>query len=358
MSSRGRLPGRGGSRLRAGVSRWWRGEAGGILWRGASVALAPVEAAYGVGVRLRNALYSGGLRRVHRVGVPVLSVGNLTVGGTGKTPVAGWLAGLLEARGARVAVLHGGYAADEPELHRLWRPGSLVFAMRDRVAAARLAVAQGATVLVLDDGFQHRRLHRDLDLVLVSAESWTPRPRLLPRGPWREPPAALARAGAVAIMRRTASEAAARRVATEVATFARGAIMARIHLRPSGWRAGGGDVRADGPRGGVVAVAGVAEPELFFANAREAGADVEATLVFPDHHAYTRQDLERIAAIAGGRAVVTTAKDAVKLRALQTDLDLWILDQEVIVEEGLEALTAAMDRLLDQTCAREERRAR
>ncbi|HEX7090173.1 MAG TPA: tetraacyldisaccharide 4'-kinase [Longimicrobiales bacterium] len=356
MERYGGAPGRGGGRLRAGVSRWWRGEAGGILWRGASVALAPAEAAYGAAVRLRNALYASGIRRAHRVGVPVLSVGNLAVGGTGKTPVARWLAALLEARGARVAVLHGGYAADEPELHRLWRPGSLVLAMRDRVAAARLAIAQGATVLVLDDGFQHRRLHRDLDLVLVSAESWTARPHLLPRGPWREPPGALARAGAIAVTRRAASQAAAQRVAAEVATFARGAIVARIHLHPAGWRSGG-DVRAEGPKGGAVAVAGVAEPELFFANARQAGADIEATLVFPDHHAYTRQDLERIAAVAGGRAVVTTAKDAVKLRALEAELDLWILEQEVIVEEGLEALTAAMDRLLDRTFARKEGRA-
>ena len=354
MSSRGGSPGRVGSRLRAGVSRWWRGEAGGVLWRGASVALAPGEAAYGAGVRVRNALYSAGLRRTHRVAVPVLSVGNLTVGGTGKTPVAGWLADLLEARGARVAVLHGGYAADEPELHRLRRPGSLVFAMRDRVAAARLAIAQGATVLVLDDGFQHRRLHRDLDLVLVPAESWTPRPRLLPRGPWREPPAALARAGAVAVVRRTASDERARRVAAEVATFAPGAIVARIHLRPAGWRSGSGEARAGGPKGGAVAVVGVAEPEQFLANAREAGADIEATLVFPDHHAYTRQDLERIVAVAGGRAVVTTAKDAVKLRALQPELDLWVLDREVVVEEGLEALVDAAERLLGPALARDE----
>lgn len=352
MLALARQQGSPAGRLRTEVPRWWRGEAEGALWSGASVALAPAEALYRLAVAARNALYASGLRRSHRVGAPVVSVGNLAVGGTGKTPFARWVAEQLEARGARVAVLHGGYAPDEPALHRAWRPGSLVIAMRDRVAAAQLAIEQGATALVLDDGFQHRRLHRDLDLVLVAAESWTARERLLPRGQWREPRTALARAGAVVVTRKTASEAVARRVALEVSTLAPSAVVARVHLRPSGWRVRGAAQRA-GPAGKVVAVCGVAEPEHFFANACEAGADIAERLVFGDHHTYTAGDLERIIEVASGRPVVTTAKDAVKLRDLDAELELWVLDQDVVVEEGEEALSAALDALLDRRSALE-----
>lgn len=318
--------------------------------------LAPAEAAYRVAIGARNMLYANGLRRSHRVGVVVVSVGNLAVGGTGKTPLARWVAEQLEARGARVAILHGGYAPDEPALHRAWRPGSLVIAMRDRVAAARLAIERGATALVLDDGFQHRRLHRDLDLVLVATESWTARERLLPRGQWREPRAALARAGAVVVTRKTASQAAAQRVAMEAAGLAGGAVVARVHLRPAGWRVGG-VLRRGGPAGKVVAVSGVADPEHFFANACQAGADVAERLVFGDHHAYTRADLARIVEVADGRPIVTTAKDAVKLRDLDPELELWVLDQDVVVEEGHEALSAALDGLFDRRSAPEGGRA-
>src|SRR5690606_23287230 len=348
-------------RLRTEVPRWWRGEAEGALWSGASVALAPAEELYRLAVGARNALYASGWRRSHRVGAAVVSVGNLAVGGTGKTPIARRAAEALQSRGARVAVRHGGgagearrgrgvaaapeargarvaglhagYAPDEPALRRAWRPGSLVIAMRDRVAAAQLAIEQGATALVLDDGFQHRRLHRDLDLVLVAAESWGARERLLPRGQWREPRTALARAGAVVVTRKTASQAAAQRVALEVSTLAPDAVVARVHLRPSGWRVGGASRRA-GPVGKVVAVCGVADPEHFFANACQAGADIAERLVFGDHHSYTGGDLERIVEVASGRPVVTTAKDAVKLRDLDAGLEVWVLDQDVVVEEG------------------------
>jgi len=348
---------RSAGRLRTEVPRWWRGEVDGAPWRLMGVALAPAEALYRLGIGARNALYTSGLRRPHRVGAAVVSVGNLAVGGTGKTPIARWMAEQLEARGARVAILHGGYAPDEPALHRAWRPGSLVIAMRDRVAAAQLAVQQGATALVLDDGFQHRRLHRDLDLVLVAAETWTARDRLLPRGQWREPRTALARANAVVVTRKTATQAAAHRVALEASALAPDAVVARVYLRPCGWRAWGAS-QGTGPVGGVVAVCGVADPEQFFANARQAGADIADRLVFGDHHAYTRGDLERIIAVADGRPVVTTAKDAVKLSGLAPELELWVLEQDVVVEEGGDALSTALDALLDRRSALEGGRAR
>ncbi|HEX6939614.1 MAG TPA: tetraacyldisaccharide 4'-kinase [Longimicrobiales bacterium] len=327
------------------VERLWRGEAGraGVLL---DVALVPLELAYRAAAGIFHAAYEVGLKRAVRLPVPVASVGNVAVGGAGKTPVTRWVVDELRRRGARPAVLHGGYAPDEPALHRSWYPGVPVIEGRDRVAGGARAVDAGADVVVLDDGFQHRRLARNLDLVLVAAEDWTPQPRLLPRGPWREPPRALARADVVAVTRRTATAEAAEEVAAALRRFAPKADAVRFHLRAIGWRAAAGGAAGPGPRGEVVAVAGIARPRDFVANAEAAGVEVGEALVFRDHHAYTDEDARRIRAAARGRPVVTTAKDAVKLAPLAPELDLWILEQRAIVEAGADALARRLDALV------------
>lgn len=327
------------------VEEWWRGEVG--PWgRVLDLVLAPAELGYRAAVSTYHRAYDRGRRAAESVRVPVISVGNISVGGAGKTPVTRWLVGELRRRGARPAVLHGGYAPDEPALHRAWNPDVPVVVGRERVVGAKRALAEGATVLVLDDGFQHRRLARDLDLVLIAAESWTARPRLLPRGPWREAPAALGRAHVVAVTRKTATPEAADQVAAEAARFAPEAALVRIQLRPAGWRRFGGAAGGAEPRGEAVAVAGIAQPRLFLANARSAGARVAVELIFPDHHDYGYEDLARIRQSAGGRAVVTTAKDAIKLGPMAPDLEIWALEQEVVVEAGSSALAALLDRLV------------
>lgn len=307
------------------------------------LALLPAELAFRAIVAARRGAYARGLLPAVRVSIPVVSIGNLAVGGAGKTPVTRWLVGELCTRGARPAVLHGGYAADEPELHRIWHPTVPVIAGRDRVIGARKALDEGATVVVLDDAFQHPRLVRDLDLVLVAAETWTARPRLLPRGPWREAPAALRRARVVAVTRKTASEEVARRVADEVRRFAPSAPIVRFHLHPAGWRRIGGTAGTEAPLGDSVAVTGIAHPDSFVANAREAGAEVAEVLTFPDHHEYVEDDVAKIREIAGCRPIVTTAKDAVKLEPLARDLVIWVLEQGVRVEEGATDLARLLD---------------
>lgn len=333
------------------VERWWGGELG---WQGRvlDLAFAPTELLFRGAVLLRGVGYDRGLLHTARIPVPIISVGNLAVGGAGKTPVSRWLVAELLRRGERPAVLHGGYAADEPELHRRWHPTIPVMVGRDRVALAGAAVDVGATALVLDDGFQHRRLARDLDLVLVAAEGWTSRPRLLPRGPWREAPTALARAHAVVVTRKVASAETAAALRRELGRYAPGAVIAEVWLRPTGWRRGvdiahTGDAPVESvPPGEVLAVTAIARPELFVANARWAGAQVTSTLFFPDHHDYHADDLERIRELASGRPIVTTAKDLVKLSALDPTLDLWVLEQEVVVEAGGDELNGVLDRAL------------
>lgn len=332
---------RGGERV---LGRWWRGEAG----HGSALLellLAPAEAVYRLGNMAYHGAYTRRLLPVQRARVPVISVGNLEVGGTGKTPVTRWLVEELRRRRARPAVLHGGYAEDEPRLHRAWYPDVPVIVGRDRVRSAALAAEAGADVVVLDDGFQHRRLARDLDLVLVAAESWTRRPRLLPRGPWREPPHALSRAGVVAVARWDDDDARAAHVAGEVAACAPGALVLELRLEPGGWLTAGLDAPAHPPVGPAVGVAGVAYPERFFRDVRRQGVELRDALAFPDHHEYSARELQRIRELAAGRPVVTTAKDAVKLRYARPGLDLCVLDQRVHVT-GAEGLGALLDALL------------
>ena len=309
-----------------------------------SLALAPVAWLYGAVTRVRNVAFDRGWIASRRAPIPVVSVGNLAVGGTGKTPFSAWVAAELALRGHRPAILHGGYADDEPDLHRQWSPETPVIVGRDRLAGTGRAALMGATVAILDDGFQHRRLARDLDIALVAAETWD-RPRhLLPRGPWREMPASLVRADIVVVTRKSADSATADRVASALKASSPGGLRCVASLLPEGWLppANAQATRPDGP---CVAVAGIAEPGSFLANARAAGADIEVAMLFGDHHRYTPEDAARIVNEAAGRRIVTTEKDATKLFALLPDADLWALRQEVRIETGAAALAELLDRI-------------
>jgi tetraacyldisaccharide 4'-kinase len=331
------------------AARLWSGELG-LAGDALHLLLAPAEAAYGAVVRARGAAYDRGILAATRAAVPVISVGNLAVGGTGKTPFANWLARRLVAAGRRPAILHGGYAADEPALHRGWSPDIPVVVGRDRIATAASAVAAGADTLVMDDGFQHRRLHRDVDIVMVAAERWQRQPHLLPRGPWRESPRALSRADLVVVSRKTAAPAERDAVLRDLQEH--GLHVAAVFLSPAGWRPvgaaarpivprppdGGPSLTPTAPDGEVLLVAAVAEPRLVAANARAAGARVAATVTFGDHHTYTKADVAGILERAEGRPIVTTEKDWTKLEPLLTRESVWLLVQEVRVEAGGDVL--------------------
>jgi len=321
------------------LERAWRDDAP-LL----SALLSPAELLFRLGQHAYHSLYDRGLLPQTRPSLPTISIGNLAVGGAGKTPFARWLVDQLLARGERPALLHGGYAADEPALHERWHPSVPVYAGRDRVRSASLAAERGASVLVLDDGFQHRRLLRDLDIVLVAAERWRSKPHLLPRGPWREPPSALGRAQVVGVTRKVASEGKAEAVAGELARLAPHALVVRIALLPAGWRpwrrgAPGAEAAAS-PAG--VAVCALADPELFLENARATGARFQQALVFRDHHEYAPGDIARLRAARGEGVVLTTEKDAVKLSAAAPDLPLCVLEQGAQVEAGAGELRARL----------------
>jgi tetraacyldisaccharide 4'-kinase len=326
------------------ASEWWQGR-GGVPGAVLDVALAPAEAGFRAIVSARNAAYDQGWR-VERVPVPVISVGNLAVGGAGKTPFAAWLAGRIASRGWAPGIALRGYGADEVMVHRELNPHVPVFAAARRVEAARAAVAAGCDALVLDDGFQHRALGRDLDVVLVSAEGWRGRTRLFPRGPWREGLRALGRADLLVVTCKSASPDRAREVGREVAAAAPELPVVIAELAPTGLvPLHGGEERAVDSLAGreVLAVAALADPEPFFANLAAHGARVEKA-AFPDHHAFTADEADALGARAGRRPLVMTRKDAVKLRALlSSHREAYVLQQTVRIVEGEDAVEAALD---------------
>jgi tetraacyldisaccharide 4'-kinase len=331
------------------VARWWAGEAG-AAGKVLDAALLPAEWGFRGIVALRNRAFDRGILSVERVPIPVISVGNVGVGGAGKTPFAAWLAARLVAWARRPAIALRGYGEDEVLLHRELNPDVPVFAAAKRAEAARDAIGAGYDAVVLDDAFQHRRLARDADLVLLPVEGWTGAPRLLPRGPWREDVTALARANAIVLTRKTASAARAAEVAAEVSRVAPGKPVAVCHLAPGGLvPLHGGEVQPVSDLAGrkVLAVAALATPGLFVDNLRACGAEVEGAL-YPDHYSFTHDDARAIAACAAGRTIVMTHKDAVKLRPLlPPSVDALMLTQAVRFDSGLDALDAVLRRALE-----------
>lgn len=276
-------------------------------------------------------LYRWGVARVHRAEVPVLSVGNIACGGTGKTPLVTALARFLIGRGARPAILTRGYrrerrqpllvtgqypvswreAGDEPALLARALPGVPIVVDRDRVRGAATAVREaGATHLLLDDGFQHWRLARDADIVVVDAHD-----PLADGAPRRERPAALRHATGV-VINRADDRTQAAAVMAMLGPWAPDAAMIATRVVASAVHRGGERAPAESLRGEkAVLMAGLGNPQAFVGSAGDLGVLVADMAIFPDHHRYRRSEVERVlaSARAAGAIVLTTGKDVVKL---------------------------------------------
>lgn len=316
-----------------------------------AIALAPLAWMFGAVTAARNAAFDRGLFRARPLGLPAVSIGNLSVGGTGKTPMASWVAQQFLARGLRPAILLRGYGADEPLVHERLTPDAVVVADPDRVRGAAKAIALGAQVLVLDDAFQHRQAARDVDLVLVAADQSGSR-RLLPAGPYREPASALRRAHAIVITRKRATHDEAMAVAASWQAANPAALLAVASLapdelvevgtgarRPLAWLQG-----AD-----VLALSAIGLPAAFEGQLAQLGARVHSA-AFADHHAFTDAEIAGLVDRAGrAGSVVCTLKDAVKLagRWPRQAPALWYLSQAVTIERG----AGELQRLLGRTVA-------
>ena len=337
---------------------------------GGAIELLHVPAAlFALAARARRVLYDRGWLPTERLDAPVVSIGNISAGGTGKTPMVALIVEALRERGRRVGIVSRGYGAragqanDEARLLAELLPDVPHVQDADRARGARKLLEQHIDVVVLDDGFQHRRLARDLDLVLVDAtRPWglpgrTPRDApLLPRGLLRESPAALARAHAVVLTRADqvpTSDLIELRAA--IGQLAPGVALAVAVPAPVGLRALDGTLEPvsalrERP---VVLLSGIAHPEAFERTAAELGARIVEHRRHPDHHAYTPADLEGL----GEHDVLVTAKDAVKLRGIAGALAprVRVLDVELRIVDGSAVLEALLDALPEARAARERR---
>jgi tetraacyldisaccharide 4'-kinase len=315
-------------------------------------ALAPAALAYGVAMRLRARAYDAGWRPTRALPLPAVGIGSLQVGGAGKTPVASWAAAWYLALGVRPAVLLRGYGGDEGPLHRELAPGAVVVEDGDRVRGARVAARDGAAVAVLDDNAQHLRVVPDRQLLLIGVEALMATRALLPAGPWREH-WRRGRADVLVVTRKTASAADAARARAELGRVYPAIPMAQARLAIRGWQPlrGGSPVPDAALRAkALLAVCGVADPRPFAAHAARVGR-LRAIHAFRDHARYRSGRvlrLARAAESAGVDYVVTTAKDAVKLRGLWPAAapPVLVADLAVCWEAGEDLVTSALEACL------------
>lgn len=302
-------------------------------------ALWPLGLLYGAVASARNGLFRLGWRRVHRLPVPVVSIGNLTVGGTGKTPTVAWLCELARSRGRRPGVLARGYGRapgaelnDEGVLLRRRLPWLQQQQDPDRVAAGRRLVADGCDFVVLDDGFQHRRLHRDLDVVCLDATLPFGNGLCLPAGELREFRSGLQRADVLLLTRASSltREQIAQRVARLRQVAGRDLPVHATEHRPSDLvRQPDGTVESvDALRGRrVVLLSAIARPASFRATVEALGAEVAEQVVHRDHHRFTDAELAQACSRAEHHdaMLLTTEKDDARLFDAGVDVPRHVL---------------------------------
>jgi tetraacyldisaccharide 4'-kinase len=337
--------------MREVVDRVWFGED--VTSRIARAALAAPELLYRAAVSVRGALYDTGVFSTHDPVLPTVSVGNVTVGGTGKTPIAAWVAAELAERGARPSIVLRGYGDDEPLVHERLNPNVPVVVSADRAEGILAAQRAGSTIAVLDDAFQHRRVSRDADLVLVSADRWSATPHLLPAGPWREPLSSIRRATLVLVTRKAASLAQVDSVNESLARIAPRVPRSTISLEPaalvSATSDGSHEVRplTDLTGRDARVITAIGDPHAFLLQLGRLGARVSAD-VYPDHHAFDDDEIVRFAgSIPAAGLAVCTLKDAVKLapRWPREAPTLWYVSQRVSVERGVGGVEHILDEL-------------
>ncbi|MDB5349755.1 MAG: tetraacyldisaccharide 4-kinase [Planctomycetota bacterium] len=323
------------------------------------VALNGASKLYGIGVGLRNVAFNRGWKKTHRVGIPVISIGNITLGGTGKTPMVEWVARWFRQRDLRVAILSRGYGQDEgindegrvleenlPDVPHLQNP--------DRVSLAHVAVEElESQVLVLDDGFQHRRLGRDLDIVLLDALEPFGLGRIFPRGLLREPVRSLKRAVVVVLSRADLVEPERRlEIRAEAERHAGPLRWVEARHAPLDLVDSHGDAEPLASLTGqrVAAFCGIGNPEGFRKTLQGLGVNSVGFRSFPDHHPYSATDVDDLArwgASVGADLILTTQKDSVKLRtSTLAATPLRALRIGLDITEGRAILDEALGRLL------------
>ena len=316
-----------------------------------SLILPPLSSLYSALTRTRLSLYQRGTFRTTKLDQPVISVGNMTVGGTGKTPLVQFVSKIIAAHGKTVCILTRGYGRQNPEKQVVVSDGRAILATpaeagdepyllatnllglaavicnADRISAARDAIEVfGTECFVLDDGFQHLRLARDLNIVTVDATNPWGGGQLLPYGRLREPLSGLSRADCV-VLTRCDQAGDLEPLREQIRNLIRGRPLFESTMEPR---------PAPLPGGPVGAFCAVGNPQSFFAQLKKAGYVVVYEKVFRDHHNYTQKDIEELADTAtrtGATSLITTAKDAVKLRSLSFSLPYSVFEIEIAIKD-------------------------
>ena len=320
-----------------------------------SIVLVPFSLIYGAITKIRNYLYESGTFKSAGLNVPVISIGNITVGGTGKTPLVAYVTEILAGAGEKVCILTRGYkreneservlvsdgekilanvrqAGDEPfELAEKLLGKALVIADADRRAAGEWARENfGITAFVLDDAFQHLKVKRELDIVCVDATNPFGNGKVLPSGILREPLKNLSRADAIVITRANLVE----NISALKSQISKLAPSAKVFVTRNKLR----DVEQVIKDKKGIAFGALGNPENFFAQLRQEGFDLALTKALPDHYFYTPDDieeLEREATARGADYLLTTAKDGVKLASLEFNIPLIIAKGEIVFDDDL-----------------------
>ncbi|HKS10580.1 MAG TPA: tetraacyldisaccharide 4'-kinase [Pyrinomonadaceae bacterium] len=316
-----------------------------------SLILPPLSALYSAVTRTRLSLYERGTFRTTKLDRPVISVGNMTVGGTGKTPLVEHVSRIIAGAGKKVCILTRGYGRQHPDRQVIVSDGqailttpaeagdepyllatnllglAAVICSADRVSAGRDAIEVfGTECFVLDDGFQHLRLARDLNIVTVDATNPWGGGQLLPHGRLREPLSGLSRADCV-VLTRSDQVNDLNLLRKQIRDLIGENPLFQSTMKPR---------RSPLPSGPIAAFCAVGNPNSFFAQLRNTGYELVAEKSFRDHHVYTQKDIDDLTAAAtraGATALITTAKDAVKLRALHFSLPYSVFEIEIAIKD-------------------------
>jgi tetraacyldisaccharide 4'-kinase len=345
------------------------------MWRnrGLSRLLYPFSWTYRCAVAIRNARFDRNKNRSVALPARVISVGNITVGGTGKTPLVISLAEWLQKRGKEVAILSRGYgrktpevltvsdghyaltdptvAGDEPVLMASRLHKIPVIVGKNRLSAGQMCIDQyGSKILILDDGFQHRQIKRNLDIVVIDALEPFGNRWLLPAGPLREPLKSLARADVVILSRTDLAEGHCDAVVSQVRRFTDAPIFHAIHWAKDWIEISTHKTFALEELCGrfCLAFSGIGNPDAFHHTLSKVGIKMVGFLRYPDHHLFTEKDLNHILLKAekkGAVAIITTEKDGVRLPSVwRPRIPVYALRVEFRLDEGREALTQMIER--------------
>src|SRR5262249_23346165 len=335
-----------------------------------SIVLPPLSLLYGAVTRTRLSLYRRGTFQTTKLDRPVISIGNITTGGTGKTPLVEWVARILAARGKKVCILTRGYGRKDPHLQVIVSDGygvlaspseagdepyllatnlaglSAVISSADRIAAGQEAIKDfGTNCFVLDDGFQHLRLARDLNIVTIDATNPWGGGSLLPYGRLRENPEGLRRADCIVITR-CDQAGSLDALHTEIYRLAGNRPIFHSQMKTSRVSSLKNGPSSLSSPARLASFCAIGNPAAFFEHLRRSGYDLVSQTSFPDHHVFSQDEIDslvRAARETGANSLITTAKDAVKLRSLSFSIPCYVLEIEMSIENGEELARMIID---------------